>query len=245
MEKYGLTLQRAQLSSQVADQLQELIVARSLAPDQRLPAERELAEALGVSRSVVREALRTLAARGLVRVRPGCGTFVCRPTAREAAAPFELLLRLQRDGDLVSRIFEVRRTLEIDIAAKAAIRAQPEDLMALQGFCEQLASAAHMDRYAELDVAFHLALAQATQNSLYGLLLGTITHLLSGTIRTALHSQRAAEQGVARHAQILEAINARDPALARAAMLAHMDEAQQNYALAQKATAETPQIQEP
>jgi DNA-binding FadR family transcriptional regulator len=236
MDKYGLNLQRDQLSSQVADRLQELILARSLAPDERLPGERDLADSLGVSRSVVREALRTLAARGLVKVKPGCGTFVCCPTVREAAAPFELLLRLQRDGDLVSRVFEVRRTIEIDVAAKAALRAQPQDVVALSHLHQQMLAAQDLDRYAELDVAFHLALAEATHNELYSLLLSTITNLLSDTIRVALYSRAAADQGAARHAQVLDAIQARDPALARAAMLAHMDEAQQNYARAQQAT---------
>jgi len=232
MDRFGLNLQRDQLSSQVADQLEELIVARSLAAGEKLPAERELAEALGVSRSVVREALRTLAARGLVKVKPGCGTYVCRPSAEHAAAPFELLLKLQHDPDLVEHLFEVRRTIELDIAAKAALRAQADEIAHLRSLWQEMRSTNDLDHYSELDVAFHLALARAAHNELYSVLLATVTRLLSETIRVALQTNRAFEQGVARHQQILEAIEARDPALARAAMLAHVDEAERNFGLA-------------
>jgi DNA-binding FadR family transcriptional regulator len=236
MDRFDLNLQRDQLSSQVADQLQELIVARSLASGEKLPAERELAETLGVSRSVVREALRTLAARGLVKVKPGCGAYICRPSAEHIAAPFELLLKLQQDPDLVTHLFEVRRTIELDVAAKAALRAQPDEIVALRALWQELRDTADLSRYAELDVAFHLALARAAHNDLYGVLLASVTHLLAGTIQVALHSGRAFEQGVARHEQILQAIEAHDPALARAAMLAHVDEAQRNYTLASAST---------
>jgi len=177
-----------------------------------------------------------LAARGLVKVKPGCGAYVCRPTAADAAAPIELMLRLQHDdADAVECLFEVRRTIEVDIAAKAALRASSEDVATLRSIYEEMCATNDVARYIELDVAFHLALGRATHNELYSLLLGTITRLLTDVIRVALNTALASEQAMVRHRQVIEAIEARDPALARAAMLTHVDEAQRNYAMAQQA----------
>lgn len=242
MERFDLNLQREQLSSQVADQLQELVVARSLSAGEKLPAERELAEMLGVSRSVVREAIRTLSARGLVQVKPGCGTYICEPTAEHAIAPFELLLKLRDDPEQVRHLFEVRRTIEADVAAKAASRAGASEAAALRTLALQMQASNDLEQYAELDVAFHLALGRATHNELYVMLLTTITRLLSQTIQVALHAAEASQQGSARHRQIVAAIEAHDPALARAAMLAHVDEAEQNFILASKS--KQPELQE-
>ena len=89
-ELFSFDLQRDQLSMQVADRLQHLIVAESLKLGDQLPGERELAKRLGVSRTVVREALRVLADRGLLKVKQGCGTFVCDLSPKDAAAPIEL-----------------------------------------------------------------------------------------------------------------------------------------------------------
>ena len=73
---FGFSLQRDKLYKQVADKIQDLIAAESLRPGDKLPGERELADRMGVSRTVVREAIRVLGVRGLVRVKSGCGTYV-------------------------------------------------------------------------------------------------------------------------------------------------------------------------
>ena len=89
-ERFDFSLRRDKLYQQVADQIQELILTDSLRPGDRLPAERELAERMGVSRTVVREAFRVLCDRGLVKVKSGCGTYVQELSHKDAAASIEL-----------------------------------------------------------------------------------------------------------------------------------------------------------
>ena len=122
-EPLELSLQRDRLYTQIADQIQDLIVARSLHPGDKLPSERELAEQLGISRTVVREAIRTLCVRGLVKVKPGCGTYVEALTPQAALASIELLLRLRHTPELLDNLYEIRRMVEIEMAGLAASRA--------------------------------------------------------------------------------------------------------------------------
>ena len=88
-EMFGFPLKRDKLYKQVADRIQHLITADSLRPGDKLPGERELAEQMGVSRTVIREAIRVLSDRGLVHVKSGCGTYVRELSHKDAAASFE------------------------------------------------------------------------------------------------------------------------------------------------------------
>ena len=108
------------LSDRVAKQLEELILTEVLQAEERLPAERELAEMFGVSRTVVREATQNLSARGLLDVKSGNGVFVSAPSTEAVAQSLGLLLRLRGGDFLVEDLHDVRRVLEIAIAERAA-----------------------------------------------------------------------------------------------------------------------------
>ena len=95
---FEFDLHRTKLYEQVADRIQALIVREELGAGEKLPGERELAEALGVCRTVVREAIRALEVRGLVLVKPGCGTYIRAYDAADAATPVTLYLRLLGEG---------------------------------------------------------------------------------------------------------------------------------------------------
>src|SRR5262245_61941046 len=106
-------------------QLENLILSGVLRPKQRVPSERDLGEQLGVSKTVVREAIRSLSARGLVEVRAGSGTYVREPSQDMVSRPMALWLR---SGVLtVEDVHVVRTTLEVQIAALAAQRATEPD----------------------------------------------------------------------------------------------------------------------
>jgi DNA-binding FadR family transcriptional regulator len=222
-ELFAFDLQRDQLYMQVAERLQHLIVAESLKLGDQLPGERELAKRLGVSRTVVREATRVLAERGLLKVKQGCGTFVCDLNLRDAAAPFELLIKMQKCPDVAAHLTEVRSTIEVEIAGLAAERATAEDQDRLTSALAAMRAHQSEPRcFAEHDLVFHLALASATHNAFYGLLLQAISSLLSEAIVLSLAAPGATEAGLRHHERVLSAIQARDGAAARQAMLDHL-----------------------
>jgi GntR family transcriptional repressor for pyruvate dehydrogenase complex len=219
---FDLSIRRDRLYEQVADQIQELIIAESLLPGDKLPSERELAERLGISRTVVREAIHALSIRGLVKVKPGCGAYVRELSLEDAAAPFELLLKLRQTADTIDNLYEVRRMVETEIAGLAAERASAENIAALESAIADME--AHLDdptRFAEHDMAFHSTLAKATQNDLFTVLMSSIGNLWQEMILISYHAPGAPRDGVEHHRMILKCIKEHDPEGARRAMRKH------------------------
>ena len=215
----------ATLAQHVADQLERLIVQQHFQAGERLPPERELAERFGVSRTVVREAVRTVASKGLLDVRAGSGTLVRKPSSETVAASVALLLSM--NGQTTpAKIGEVRRLLEVEIAGLAAERRTDEDLRRLEsilrGAAEKLDDP---DTFIETDVAFHAALAHATQNELFGVLLGSIANVMTEVRAVGLRVPGTPERALRYHRDVLRGVERADPDLAREAMNRHMDEA--------------------
>jgi GntR family transcriptional repressor for pyruvate dehydrogenase complex len=219
------TIQPGRLYEQIVQQIEQRILAGKLKVGDQLPAERDLAEQFGVSRTAVREAVKALSEKGLVKIQPGRGTFIADRTSRAVRHSLGLMVKIGRaegSRDLV----EVREILEPEIAAHAAARASAENIMAL---CEAVAA---MDRaledaetFIEADLDFHLALAEATQNTLVPLLLDSIIELLrEDRTRVFLHANGAAARGQSHHRKILEAVTRHDPEGARQAMREHLEQ---------------------
>jgi GntR family transcriptional repressor for pyruvate dehydrogenase complex len=222
-EKFDFPLRRDRLYTQVADQIEELIVAESLRTGDKLPSERELAERLDVSRTVVREAIRVLSVRGLLEVKPGCGTYVREPSPKDAAAPIELLLKLRQCPDFFTNLYEIRQMIEVEIAGLAAERATDQDYVALEAAIEGMA--AHVDdpqQFVRYDLAFRSALAAATHNDLFSVLLGATEDLWFKGGLLAYQAPGAAEDGLAHHRMILQRVTERDPEKARRAIRDHI-----------------------
>lgn len=225
-ELFDFTPKRESLHKQVANQLQELIVAESLRPGDKLPGERELADRMGISRSVVREAIRVLSDRGLVRVKSGCGTYVQELSHKDAAASIELFLKFKHSPRTFQDVYEVRRMIEVEAAGLAAERASAEDYRAMEHAIAGME--AHKDdpeAYTHHDVAFHAAVAAATHNDLLAVLLSPVSDLLTEMVRASLHAPGAAAEGLAHHRNVLSALYGRDPKEAREAMLGHIEHA--------------------
>ena len=234
---FDFSLQRDRLYKQVADQIEQLITDESLHPGDKLPGEREMAERMGVSRTVVREAIRVLGVRGLIKVKSGCGTYVQEPSAKDAAASIERFFKLSQTNEPYAHIHEVRRMIEVETAGLAAERATDEDIARLQSTIEGMSKHKEdLNAHVEYDHAFHEGLAEATHNSLFNVLLGPTFDLLHQVIVVSVQTPGALEAGLNHHRNILAQVRLRDPQAARQAMREHLSEAKELVEIAQMQT---------
>jgi GntR family transcriptional regulator, transcriptional repressor for pyruvate dehydrogenase complex len=202
--------------------LENLIVGGALRPKERMPSERELGERLGVSKTVLREAIRSLAARGLVEVRPGSGTYIREINQDMMTRPMALWLRSGVLG--VENVHEVRVSLEIQIAGLAASRASEDDLIAMeQSIAALKAPQITAIEFAEADVAFHKRLAEAAKNPLFSVLANAVNDVMI-EIRLQAYECNApsVERAVYYHSRILDNVRKHDIEGARRAMEEHL-----------------------
>jgi GntR family transcriptional repressor for pyruvate dehydrogenase complex len=245
-EIFGFSLHRDKLYQQVADQIETLIAQESLLPGDKLPGERDMAERMGVSRTVVREAIRVLGVRGLVTVKTGCGTYVQEPSAKDAAASIERLLKLRQTKEPFDHIHEVRCMIEIETAGLAAQRATADEIARLQATVDGMSvHKDNLDAYIEYDHAFHEALAEATQNGLFNVLLSPISDLLHAVILVSVQAPGAVEAGLAHHRNIMAQLCQRNPEKARLAMREHLIHAKKLVQVVQQQGAQPDGTQEP
>lgn len=213
------------LSQRVAEQIQELIMTGELSEGDRLPSERELGEQLGVSRTVVREAIKLLRAAGLVRVRMGIGSFITLPSRNVLEEPLSHFS--EPDHKKIQDLIQVRETIEPRIAALAAQNAAPDDVARMeQAINDMDRSISDPNEYIVADNTFHNALARASQNSLFQLILHSIVDLLQESRRIAVSSPGGADRANYHHRQILAAVKAGDSDAASKAMGEHMRQIQ-------------------
>lgn len=211
------------LSQVVADQISDLIMSGELNEGDRLPSERELAEEMGVSRTVVREAIKLLRAAGLLRVRVGIGSFVTLPSRNILEEPLSRFSTPERRK--IAELIQLREAIEPPITALAAQNATSEDIAKLEQAIEEMgANLTNPQEYIVADNVFHNTLAEATQNSLFQLIVHSIVDLLQESRRLAVSSPGAAERSSYHHRQILEAVKAKDVEGAQEAMIAHMSQ---------------------
>jgi GntR family transcriptional repressor for pyruvate dehydrogenase complex len=215
-------VKRTRLSEEAADQIRALIADAQMRPGARLPSERALVAKLAVSRSSVREALRSLEIMGLLDVRPGEGAFVREVPVETALDPLASRL-LSRKGLL--ELLEVRQMLEPQITALAAQRAQPADIQEMQHILEEIERRLERLRYDDAVksiILFHRAITKATGNLLMQRLINTIAGLLSESMKETLRIPGRPAHSLDGHRQILAAIQAHDAAAAQAAMSRHI-----------------------
>lgn len=193
------------LPDRLSVDLERLILEGELAPGDRLPPERELAEHLGVSRVSIREALRELENRGLIDRKPGRGTVVLAPGERSGLAA-GLAHSVNGLNPEIRDIMELRAILEPPIARITATRATRRDLAQLRELVEAMEADASQERYAELDRAFHQSIAQYAHNPLLALINEQIAQQIapSRSSRYQTKARRAASS--AAHRRIYEAI---------------------------------------
>lgn len=213
---------RETVSTEIARRLLTYLLAGDIRPGERIPSERKLAEALGVGRSVVREALKSLTLLGLVDVRQGDGTYLrgTESVLLPQSIEWGLMLGQKRTHDLI----EARRHLEEILAGLAASRRTEEDLVVLRGLLADMrAAASDPDAFVAADVAFHLRVTRAGGNETLGGVIGGIRSLLQVWISRVMHSEDSYAPSLAEHVAVLAALEAGDVDGSRAAMHAHMD----------------------
>ncbi len=219
------SIQSARLYEQIVAQIVALIARGHLNPGDQLPAERDLAQQFGVSRTAVREAVKALREKGLVEIRPGRGTFIT-DIADSASGVVRDSLALMVQADQSSGLddlLQVRSLLEPGIAALAAQHATAADHHELRRLVARMDEAVQ-DRevFVEADLAFHLALARASQNALIPILIDPVIDLLREQRLRIFDVRGGAARGQYHHKRILEAVCAGDPEAARQAMKTHL-----------------------
>ena len=207
---------------QIAKQIEQRILSGELHEGDRLPTERELAIQFQASRTAVREAMKTLAQKGLVNMRPGRGTVVIDGTSQAMRHSLGLMMRVGQLSNNVELV-EVREILEPEIAALAAARAQEEQIQAMQAAVAVMdASLNDADAFIAADNDFHRALAKGTQNELILALVDSVVDLLSVQRKQIFSVAGGPDRGQVHHKLLLEAIIRRNPEAAREAMQAHL-----------------------
>lgn len=205
----------------IVRQVKALIADGHLKSGDRLPPERDLAERFRVSRTSVREALRSLQSRGLIEIRAGEGAFVRDVSVEALIEPLALVILPYREA--VGELFEARRLLEPDIAAMAARRATREELAEMERIlAEQAREVAHGRTGMAQDSALHAAIAAAAHNRAIVRIVNALVDLLAQSREESLQTPGRPRRSHQDHRRILAAIRRRDEAGARRAMLNHL-----------------------
>lgn len=215
------------LYEQIANQVRNLIFNGTLRPGDQLPAERELAEQFGVSRTAVREAVRVLGEKGLIEIQAGKGTFV--------TDSFNKMSDVMRDtldwvvkvslGKGMLDLVQVRELLEPGIAEIAAEMAEAEEIEIMKKAVAVMDNSMDdADAYVKADLEFHLALAEATQNPIIPMLIDPIIGLLHEQRKRIFKVEGGPQRGQFHHKRILETVMKQDPTAARQAMIAHLEQ---------------------
>lgn len=204
-------------SERALAELRSILAAEEIAPGARLPTERALSARLGVNRATLRKALTRLEIEGAITRHVGRGTFVAVPSRRPeslaaSASPVELM--------------EARLTLEPVVAREAALRARQDDLRRLAHCLARFEAAEDFADFEHWDVAFHQALAQATQNPIFATVMEALRNMRSTAewdrLKRASFSAALRDRYRTEHRAIFQAIELRDQAATASAMFQHM-----------------------
>jgi GntR family transcriptional repressor for pyruvate dehydrogenase complex len=214
----------SRLYEQIVQQVEDSILKGQLKPGDQLPPERDLAHSFGVSRTAVREAVKTLREKGLVEAYSGRGTFVTNGTSHSIRQSLDLMIRINPlEGS--ANLAELRLVLEPEIAALAATRIEEQLLSTMREAVEEMdRSLRDPDAYVEADLDFHLALAEAAANPLILSLLDSIVGLLREQRSRIFNVDGGPERGQFHHKRILAAVEQGNPEAAREAMRAHLQQ---------------------
>ena len=222
---------------EVVSEIEQSVKSGVLSIGSRLPGERELAQQFGVSRVVIREAVRHLEARGIVEVRVGSGTYI--RSVSGAALSKSLTLWLRIEDSAVLELYTVRQALEVTAASLAAVHATPEDLAQMRHLLDEWATLLAKIPFTEEDVAasdnfeveFHYLLAKASRNTALETLLRAILPLIFAGRRAVIHLAGNLQQAIAglnltvtaaEHNDIYNAIANHDPMTAEFFVRRHM-----------------------
>lgn len=217
-------IRQARASGEIVSQIERAIFAGQLSPGDRLQSERELAEEFGVSRITVRDALRVLEARGLIRVKVGAsgGAFVTESNVDNVSESISTMILLRRMT--LSELAEARTVVEAATADLASQRWGAEQLGRLEETVERGRRVVREGApHTEASMEFHVALAEAARNELLTATVRSYRDLLMQTLHD-MRDVKSARTTQKAHEEIIEAVRRRDGEGARRLMVTHLED---------------------
>jgi len=207
---------------ELTSRLMDFIFSGNIKLGEKLPAERVLSESLGVGRSAIREAMKALTVLGILEVRQGDGTYLKKAdsTLLSQAIEWGLLLGERKTMDLI----EARKVLELSIVRFAAQRCEDHELQELKEILDSM-NGSTIAGFVEIDIAFHLKVAEMSKNSVLMDILVSIQSLLRTWIKLVIESEGSTSFSYQDHYDIYEALTRRDAEASAAAMEKHMEDA--------------------
>jgi GntR family transcriptional repressor for pyruvate dehydrogenase complex len=210
------------VSDEIVNQIKGLISQGRLKPGDRLPPERELVELLGVSRPSLREAPNSLTTMGFLEVKQAKRTFVKSMTSPMIQDPLSLLIKA--DTQRIFDLIEVRKALEAWTAFHAAERATEEDIRQLEAILQKMKGAMKKgESWEKLDADFHLALAQATHNTIQIHIMSNIYDLLKESTAKIFTDPKKLQKLLEQHGSICSAVRGHAPDKAREQTMEHLN----------------------
>ncbi|QQS44930.1 MAG: FadR family transcriptional regulator [Acidobacteriota bacterium] len=222
-------IDRSGITELVVQRIKDLLARGELRAGSRLPPERELAEMLNISRPSLRTALKALSVMGIIRAKPGAGTYIAESLPEVFTEPMHFMTLI--NNTCVEELFEARRIIEAGLAELAAERATSEDLEALNGEIDGMRVTINdPESYLKHDVRFHQIIARAANNKLMSGVMDTIAQLLFHIRRQTIKDAKDLEEAIDWHKKIVEAIRKRDSKRAKDMLSGHLRAAQAAWA---------------
>jgi GntR family transcriptional repressor for pyruvate dehydrogenase complex len=222
---------RSTLPEEIAARVLDLIREEQLHPGDKLPAERDLAAAMHVSRPVLREALRALAIMNVVDIRQGAGTYITSLEPQALVSHLDFVF--SKDAVALAQVIETRRIVEVGNVRLAAQRISADELATLDTLVADLRTAlGNADRFASLDIDVHDTVAAAAGNFLLAQFMRIINTLAKVSRERTGATRTTRERALADITTIVDALRAHDADAAAAAMEAHLDHVEAALALA-------------
>ncbi len=219
---------RSALYETIADKIERLILTEEMQTDSKMPSEQYLADSFGVSRPVIREALKLLRERGLITSRQGAATVITEPCTDVLARNLNRIILMKNVTPM--QVYQIRMVLEMMSIHQAAERFTEKDIEEL---CElngdMIKSKSDRTLRAELDMAFHKRIADIAENPLLSMMLDAVGTLMQPLIISNLEKLGDADKGDESHRQIIEAIRSGNGELASGVMKDHLTSSAQYY----------------
>ncbi len=239
MQDLNFTLNKATLDETIADKLEEIILRDSAQVEQKLPSEQSLAISFGVSRTVIREALKLLKARGLITSQNGVGSSIRKPDPSSVTDAIKRIIHLENINSMC--IFEARAALETMAARLAAEKATPADCDVLEEINQKMeACKEDIEKRVQADIQFHQKFAEIAGNPLISLFIESLSPMLAPLLTQNMHIPHSNEDGIIYHKHIIAALRTGDVAKVEDAVRSHIVTSMKNYeaSLEEKKTAQ-------
>ena len=214
-------IKKAKVYEEIVAKIKDMVEKGRFKSGDQLPVERELAEVFRVSRSSVREALRSLESQGFIESRQGDGTYIASNPIESLVSPLASVILTEKDDQM--ELFEMRRMIEPDLAYLAAERATEEEIEMMAEVLDiQEEQIARGESGKDVDKNFHYIMARAAKNKALMRITDNIIDLLAESRDQYLQVEGRPQKSILRHREVLEAIRLRDPERAEKCMLEHL-----------------------